>query len=156
MVVLENSNAYFSIETKLLTSEGYITYKNLIGSSLFNSVLISTATKDSKFKSKISSFKIVYKLELKKLNSKVTRTILVSPDCYIIHRIKGAIKVKYLYPKDIIRGFIDDFYEVTSIQQLADNVCYIMPTCKVKKQSDCFLVVDDILVSWTDVEKGEI
>ena len=156
MVVPENSSVYFSADSKLLTSEGYITYNNLLRSPLFNIVLISVATRDSKFKSCLNGVKEVYAIELKKVNSKNSRSISVSPNCFVLHRIKGAIRVDDLIVGDIVRGFIDDFYEVKTITKTIISTCYITPTHPVKRELDCFLVVDDILVSWTDLEKEKL
>ena len=156
MVVPENSNIYFSADSKLLTSEGYITYNNLLRSPLYNIVLISVATRDSRFKSSLAGFKEVYAIELKKVNSKNSRNIYVSPDCYVLHRVNGFMRVKHLNVGDVVRGFIDDFYEVKNITKIVSSSCYIVPMCAVKKELDCFLVIDDILVSWTDLEKEKL
>lgn len=156
MVVPENSSVYFSVDSKLLTSEGYITYNNLLRSPLFNIVLISVATRDSKFKSCLNGVKEVYAIELKKVNSKTSRSISVSPNCFVLHRIKGEVRVSDLIIGDIIRGFIDDFYEVKTITKTIISTCCITPIHPVKRELDYFLVVDDILVSWTDLEKEKL
>lgn len=156
MVVPENSNIYFSVDSKLLTSEGYITYNNLLRSPLYNLVLISVATRDSRFKSCLHGFKEVYAIELKKVNSKTSRSIYVSPDCFVLHRVNGNMRVRHLNVGDVIRGFIDDFYEVKTITKNVSSTCCITPVQPIKKELDCFLVVDDILVSWTDLEKEKL
>lgn len=156
MVVPESSNIYFSIDTKILTSEGYITYNNLIRSSLYNTVLVSAATRDSKFKSCLNGFKEIYAIELKKPSGRIFRKIYVSPECYVIHKVAGYVKVKHLNVGDLVRGFIDDYHEIKSIKKVISNTCWVKPIYPIKKELDCFLVLDDILVTWTDIEKEKL
>lgn len=158
--MIEKINYYASADCPILTTLGYLTFKQLreyqvTGNPILNGLMVTNGNgKDCKFLGSLIGTKEVVSIELcKKYSNDSSKYLFVSPESLILvnEAHETFEKAKNIKEGQYINGFMNT-YVVKSVDFKEKN-CFSLNFNTVKDKKDSFIILNDCFVQISKIKE---